>query len=330
MKILLRAVFLIATVIGLFFADYAEEFAIAQDYPNKPIKLIVPYPPGGGTDIAARWIAQKLSDRLNQQVFVDNRAGANGNIGTELIAKAVPDGYVIGMATPGPVTVGRSLYPNLPYDPKQDLEPIILANESPIVLVVNPSISATSLKALVALAKAKPGKLTSALVSFGSVPHLLTEVLKISADIDVLDVPYKGGAPATLDVISGQTDLLFSVLPVVLPNIKANQLRAIAITSKTRSPLLPEVPTTAEQGFGEVVGSAWNGIVAPAGTPKVIVDKLNNEILRILSAPDTKERFASLGMEAIGGTPQDFAKYLQVESEKWAKIVEAAHLQMPQ
>ena len=167
MKILLRAVFLIATVIGLFFADYAEEFAIAQDYPNKPVNLIVPYPPGGGTDIAARWIAQKLSDRLNQQVFVDNRAGANGNIGTELIAKAVPDGYVIGMATPGPVTVGRSLYPNLPYDPKQDLEPIILANESPIVLVVNPSISATSLKAVVALAKAKPGKLTSALVSFG-------------------------------------------------------------------------------------------------------------------------------------------------------------------
>src|SRR6516225_9619124 len=158
--------------------------AFAESYPARPIKLIVPYPAGGGTDIAARWIGQKLSEALHQQIVVDNRAGANGNLGTNVIAKAVPDGYVIGMATPGPVTVGRSLYPNLPYDPKQDLEPIILANESPIVLVVNPSISATSLKALVALAKAKPGKLTSALVSFGSVPHLLTEVLKISADID--------------------------------------------------------------------------------------------------------------------------------------------------
>ncbi len=177
------------------------------------------------------------------------------------------------MATPGPVTVGRSLYSDLPYDPRKDLEPIILANESPIVLAVNPAISAKSLKELVALAKSEPGKLSAALVSTGSVPHLLTEMLKMSAGINVLDVPYKGGAPATLDVISGQVDMLFSVLPLILPNIKAGQLRPLVIASNTRSPLLPDVPTTAEEGYGDVTGSAWNGIVAPAGTPKAIIDK---------------------------------------------------------
>ena len=301
--------------------------AYAQDYPDRPVKLVVPYPPGGGTDIAARWVAGKLSDVLKQTMFVDNLPGANGNLGTDYIAKAAPDGYVIGMATPGPVTVGRSLYPDLPYDPQKDLEPIILANESPIVLAVNPAISAKSLKELVALAKSKPGKLSAALVSTGSVPHLLTEMLKMSAGIDILDVPYKGGAPATLDVISGQVDMLFSVLPLILPNIKAGQLRPLVIASNTRSPLLPDVPTTAEEGYGDVTGSAWNGIVAPAGTPKAIIDRLNEETSQILMTPDTKQRFNQLGMESVGGTPQDFAKFLQAESQKWGEVVAKAHLQ---
>jgi tripartite-type tricarboxylate transporter receptor subunit TctC len=306
-----------------------DDAALAQAYPNRPVKLIVPYPPGGGTDIAARWIADKLGDRLRQTVFVDNRAGANGNLGTDFIAKAAPDGYVIGMATPGPVTVGRSLYADLPYDPQKDLVPIILANESPIVLVVNPAVSAKSLKDLVASAKTKPGKLSAALVSTGSVPHLLTEMLKISAGINVLDVPYKGGAPAALDVIGGQVDILFSVLPLVLPNIKAGQLRALVIASKTRSSLIPDVPTTAEEGYGDVIGSAWNGIVAPASTPQEIVDKLNLETSQILATKDTEQRFNELGMEPVGGTPQSFAHYLQAESEKWAEVITTAHLRMP-
>jgi tripartite-type tricarboxylate transporter receptor subunit TctC len=306
-----------------------DDAALAQAYPNRPVKLIVPYPPGGGTDIAARWIADKLGDRLRQTVFVDNRAGANGNLGTDFIAKAAPDGYVIGMATPGPVTVGRSLYADLPYDPQKDLVPIILANESPIVLVVNPAVSAKSLKDLVASAKSKPGKLSAALVSTGSVPHLLTEMLKISAGINVLDVPYKGGAPAALDVIGGQVDILFSVLPLVLPNIKAGQLRALVIASKTRSSLIPDVPTTAEEGYGDVIGSAWNGIVAPASTPQEIVDKLNLETSQILATKDTEQRFNELGMEPVGGTPQSFAHYLQAESEKWAEVITTAHLRMP-
>jgi len=329
MKTFLRTPIIVAlgTIVSL--AAGIAGVACAQDYPTRPIRLIVPYPAGGGTDIAGRWMADKLSARLNQRVFVDNRAGANGNLGTDNIAKADADGYVIGMGTPGPITVGRSLYPDLPYDPKKDFAPIILANESPVVLVVNPALPFQSLKEIVVAAKASPGKLTTALVSTGSVPHLLTEMFKISAGVDVLDVPYKGGAPATLDVISGQVNMLFSVLPLVLPNIKAGQLRAIAITSKTRSPLLPDVPTTAEQGYGDVVGSAWNGIVAPAGTPKAVIDKLNAESASILADPDTKERFTALGMEAVGGSPQSFADYLQAESDKWAKVIAAAHLRAP-
>ena len=329
MSTLLRYIASFALGTSVLVGLSVDDAALAQAYPNRPVKLIVPYPPGGGTDIAARWIADKLGDRLRQTVFVDNRTGANGNLGTDFIAKAAPDGYVIGMATPGPVTVGRSLYADLPYDPQKDLVPIILANESPIVLVVNPAVPAKSLKDLVASAKSKPGKLSAALVSTGSVPHLLTEMLKISAGINVLDVPYKGGAPAALDVIGGQVDILFSVLPLVLPNIKAGQLRALVIASKTRSSLIPDVPTTAEEGYGDVIGSAWNGIVAPASTPQEIVDKLNLETSQILATKDTEQRFNELGMEPVGGTPQSFAHYLQAESEKWAEVITTAHLRMP-
>jgi len=321
---------LLSSVVGLGLLLFltANEAAFAQEYPTRPVRLVVPYPAGGGTDIAARWIAQKLSVSLGKQLVVDNRAGANGNIGTEVIAKATPDGYVIGMATPGPITIGRSLYADLPYDPEKDFVPIILANESPVVLVVNPKLPANSLKDLVAYAKSKPGKLTAALVSTGSVPHLLTEMLKMSAGVDILDVPYKGGAPATLDVISGQVDVLFSVLPLVLPNIKSGQLKALAIASPARSTLLPDVPTTQEQGFGDVVGTAWNGVIAPAGTPKGVVEKLNTELAKILETSETKERFAALGMESVGGSPKSFADFMQAETEKWAKVVKAAKLRI--
>jgi len=302
--------------------------AFAQGYPDKPVRLIVPYPPGGGTDIAARLIAQRLSERLQQQVLVDNRAGANGNIGTDVLARAAPDGYTIGMGTPGPVTVGRSLYPQLPYDPQKDLVPIILANESPIVLALNPSMPARSVGELVALAKARPGKLSAALVSTGSVPHLLTEMLKSAAGIDVLNVPYKGGAPAATDVVGGQVDMLFSVLPIVLPYIGAGKLRAVAVASDTRSPLIPDVPTMKEAGFGQVTGSAWNGVMAPAGTPLEIIRRLNSEISTFLAATETKERFTKLGMQAVGGSPADFAAFLRMESEKWAKVIKTAGIKV--
>jgi tripartite-type tricarboxylate transporter receptor subunit TctC len=330
MSALSKSIIAIIFAAGAIFGLGIDELAFAQDYPSRPIRLVVPYPPGGGTDIAARWIADKLSAEFDEKVFVDNRAGANGNLGTDFIAKSTPDGYVIGMATPGPVTVGRSLYADLSYDPKKDLMPIILANESPIVLVVNSKSPVKSLRELIASAKSGSGKLSAALVSTGSVPHLVTEMLKLSADVDILDVPYKGGAPAMLDVINGQVDMLFSVLPLVLPNIQAGPLRPLVIASKTRSSLIPDVPTTAEDGYGDVIGSAWNGVVAPAGTPKAIIDKLNSEISQVLATADTKQRFTDLGMQSVGGTPQDFAQFLQSESEKWAAVISAAHLQAPQ
>jgi tripartite-type tricarboxylate transporter receptor subunit TctC len=324
MRILLSALAMAAVSLACLGVVNA---ASAQDYPAKPIRMIVPYPAGGGTDIAARWICQRLSEQLKQQVFVDNRAGANGNLGTSNIAKAAPDGYVIGMATPGPVTVGRSLYHDLPYDPQKELEPIILANESPIVLVLNPSLPAGSLPDLVALARSRPGKLTAALVSTGSVPHLLTEMLKSAAGIDILDVPYKGGGPAAMDAISGQVDMLFSVVPLVLPYIQAGQLRAIAVASETRSALLPNVPTVKEAGYENIIGSAWNGIVAPGGTPQDIIMKLNAETAEVLASAETKARFATLGMEAMGGSPRSFAEFLQAETRKWAEVIKATGVQ---
>src|SRR5579862_5406282 len=284
--------------------------ARADDYPDRPIKLIVPYPAGGGTDIAARFVAQKLGERLQRRLIVDNRGGANGNLGTDLIAHAAPDGYTIAMATPGPVTVARSLYPSLPYDPRTDLVPVILVNESPIVLVVNPGVAA---------------KTTCALVSTGSVPHLVTEMFKGAAGIDILDVPYKGGGPAAIDVISGRVDMFFSVVPLVLPYIESGKLRPIAVASANRSRLLPDVPTLTEAGYA-VVGSAWNGIVAPRGTPDAIVAKLNAETAAVLAASETKDAFAALGMEAVGGSPQSFASFLAAEREKWAKVIAAAHI----
>ena len=308
------------------FALLVCAIAFGQAYPTKPIKLVVPYPAGGGTDIAARWIAQKLGDQLQQPVIIDNRPGANGNIGTDAIAKAASDGYTIGMATPGPVTVGRSLYPRLAYDPEKDLAPIILANDSPIVLVLNPAVPANSMRELVELARQKPGKLTAALVSTGSVPHLLTELLKSAAAIDILEVPYKGGSPAMTDVMGGQVDMFFSVLPLVLQQINTGKLRAIAVASERRSALIPEVPTMREAGYAQVVGSAWNGIVAPAGVSKEIVQKLNLEIAKVLDLPETRDHFAAIGMEPGSGSPDAFARFLHVESEKWAAVVKAANI----
>jgi tripartite-type tricarboxylate transporter receptor subunit TctC len=298
--------------------------ATAQGYPAKPVRIIVPYPPGGGTDLVARVIAQKLGDAFGRPLIVDNRPGANGLIGTEATAKAPPDGYTLGMATPGPVTVAKSLYPKLGYDPERDLAPVILANASPNVLAIHPSVPARSVRELLALAKTRP--LRAGVSTIGSVQHLLAEMLNHSSGVKLDIITYKGGAQVATDVVGGQIESLWSVLPVVLPFIHSGRLRVLAVASEKRTALLPAAPTTREAGFPGVVAAAWNGVVAPAATPQPVIAALNREIARSLQAHDVKERFISLGMEAIGGSPEDFGAFIRAETTKWAKLVKAANI----
>ena len=297
---------------------------VAADYPTKPLKLIVPYPPGAGTDAVSRLVADRLAVRLGQPVVVENRVGADGNIGTDAMAKAAPDGYTLGVATPGPVAVGKSLYPNLPYDPVRDLVPVIRLNEAPVVLLVHPSVPAKSVAELIAFAKANPGKLNAAIAANGSMNHLVTELFKHDAGVNIVSIPYKGGAPAIQDVLGGRVEVLFISVSSVVPQVEAGKLRALAVAAPTRSPFLPGVPTMAEAGLPNVVGSQWNGIVVPAGTPQPIVDKLNTEMQAILADPDMKERFAKLGMTPIGGSPQSFGDFVKVEQPKWAGVIKSA------
>ena len=313
------ALFVIALVIG-------ARTAPAQGYPARTIRIIVPYPPGGGTDLAARLISQKLTESLGRSVIVENRAGANGNIGTDAMAKAAPDGYTIGMATPGPVTAGKSLYPNLPYDPERDLAPVILVNASPNVLAVHPSVPARSVNELIALAKARPLRISASTIA--SVQHLLGEMLNHATGVRMEVITYKGGAQAATDVAGGQVEALWSVLPAALPFIQGGRLRVLAVASEKRTALLPAVPTMGEAGWPSVVGTAWNGVVVPAGTPKAITDTLAAEIGRGIHVSDVKERFTASGMEAIGGTPEEFGAFLRAETSKWARVIKSANIKI--
>jgi tripartite-type tricarboxylate transporter receptor subunit TctC len=298
--------------------------AHAQNYPAKPIRIIVPYPPGGGTDVVARLIGQKLSESIGRPVIVDNRAGANGVIGTEATAKAAPDGYTLGMATPGPVTVAKGLIPNLAYDPERDFAPVILANASANVFATHPSVPARSVKEFVALARGRP--MHVGVSAIGSVQHLLAEMMNRDAAAKLQIITYKGGAQVATDVVGGQIESMWNVLPVVLPLIQSGRVRPLAVASEKRSALLSNVPTMGEAGWPSVVAIAWNGVVAPAGTPRAIVTLLNKEIARGIEAPDIKERFAALGMEPISGSPEDFEKFLKAETAKWSQLVKAANI----
>lgn len=298
--------------------------ALAQTYPTRLIRLISPSAPGGGTDIAARLIGQRLSESLKRPVVVENRAGAGGTLGSEAIARAAPDGYTIGMAQPGPMTVMRNFLP-LTYDLERDFAPIILANESAIVLVIHPSIPARSLKDLVTLVKTRP--LNVAFASVGSLPHLIAELFKQEARANFNSIPYKGGGPAITDMVGGQVDALWSVVPVVLPFTQNGKLKALAVAGNKRSAFFPNVATTAEAGWPGVVGTAWNGVVAPAGTPKDIIARLNTEIRHALSSPDIRERYTTLGMEAFEeNTPESFGAFMHAESVKWARVIKTAKI----
>ena len=308
-------------------ASLSSSAAYAQaSYPNKPITFVVPYGAGGGADSRSRQIAQKMSVILKQPIIVDNKPGAGGNIGTEYISRAAPDGYTIGMGNFAPMAVNKTLFGNLRYDPEVDLTPIVLIEKGPLVLVVNPSSSYKTVQDIVAAAKAKPGVLTFSSGGIGGSHQLSAELFKQSAGIDMIHVPYKSGSAGLTDLMAGNVTMMFDQMYSALPSIKADKLRPIAITSKKRSPLLPNVPTFAEAGYPKVEVLNWQGLIAPKGTPKAIIDKLNAAANEVLKDPQLRELMLSQGNEIGGGTPADFAALIKTESTKWSAVVKAANI----
>jgi len=293
---------------------------LAQSYPSKPIRLVLPYPPGGGTDVIARPLAQKLTEQLGQQVIVDNRGGAGGNIGMEFVAKSPADGYTLLFALTAQYAVNLSLYPKLPYDPVRDYAPISLLANAPYLLVVHPALPAKSVAELVALVKARPGQLSYSSSGNGSGAHLAGEMLRSLARVEIVHVPYKGAGPAMPDLIAGQVQLSFITYTAAGPHIKTGRLRALGVTTAKRSPTLPDLPAIGETlaGYDSAV---WYGFAAPAGTPPEIVSKLNAEVLRVLAAPDFRSRITLEAVSPIGSTPEEFGSFMRSEIVRWAKVV---------
>jgi tripartite-type tricarboxylate transporter receptor subunit TctC len=295
--------------------------AIAQEYPSKPVKIVVPFPAGGSVDAVARILAQKLSAKLGKQFVVENRPGAGGNIGSDFVAKAPRDGYTLLLAGVSSHAINPSLYPQLSYDPVKDFTPICLVYSLPNVLVVNPSVPARSVQELVTLAKAKPGNLTFASSGNGTTLHLSGELFKRMAGIDMVHVPYKGNAPAVTDLLGGQVNLMFDNVNNSLPHIKAGKLRALAVTGAARSKVLPDIPTLAESGFRGFNILSWGGIFGPANVPKTVVDRLNTEINSALRDKQVHDLLVSDGIEVQGDTPAEFQAFLQSEIARWSKLV---------
>ena len=313
---------LLAAALGATGDGFAQRDP-ADGYPSKPIRLIVPFATGGGTDLTARAIAQKLTEAWGQPVIVDNRPGANGTIGVEAAVKSPPDGYTLTMISSSH-SVNVSLYKNLPYDLLKDLEPITQATRQPYALVVNPALPVKSVQDLVALARQKPGTLNYGSSGIGGLSHLSGALLASLADIKLTHVPYKGGAPAMTDVIGGQIDMLFSTILQSHAFIEAGKLRPLAVTTATRSPAAPQLPTMDEAGVKGFEVAGWYGILAPAGTPRSIIVKLNKEIVRILQTPEVRQHMAADGSEPVGSTPEQFAAHIRSEVAKWHKVVEEA------
>jgi tripartite-type tricarboxylate transporter receptor subunit TctC len=300
--------------------------AAQSNYPNKPINLIVPYGAGGSADSRSRQLGQKMSVLFKQPIVIENKPGAGGNIGTEFIARAAPDGYTIGMGNFAPMAVNKTLFGNLRYDPETDISPIMLVEKGPLVLVVNPNSPYKTIGDIVAAAKAKPGVLTFSSGGIGGSHQLSAELFELNADISMIHVPYKSGSAALTDLMAGNVDIMFDQMYSAVPNIKADKLRPIAITSKKRSPLLPNVPSFSELGYPKVEVLNWQGLIAPKGTPKAIIDKLNAAANEALKDPGVREIMLSQGNEIGGGSPAEFAALIKSESTKWSAVVKAANI----
>jgi tripartite-type tricarboxylate transporter receptor subunit TctC len=299
--------------------------AWAQAYPLRPVRVIVPFAPGGPTDVCARLIAQKLSERLGKQFYVENVAGAGGNIGTGQAARAAADGYVILISVNSHV-INPTLYDQVPYDPFKDFAAVTLAVTFASALSVNPAVPANSIRELVTLVKGSPGKYSFASPGFGTPSHLLGEQFRVAAGLDLVHVPYGGSGPVITSVVAGNTPIGFAALSAAVPQIQDGKLRALAVMSDHRSQALPDLPTIAEAGYPELDGDAWVGVLVPTGTPQDIITLLHREIVKIIAQPDMKERLAALGLEPVGNSPEEFTAQMKIEMEKWAKVIQAAKI----
>jgi len=292
-----------------------------QDWPSRPVRMVVPFPPGSSPDLIARLLTEKLAPALGQPVVVENRSGAGGNLGTALVAHAAPDGYTIGFSIPGPLAVNSVLYKKMEYDPFKDLAPVCLIAASPNLLVVDPKLGIGSVKELVALAESQPGKLNYGSVGSGSASHLTMELFKEAAGMDIVHVPYPGSPQVNTAILSGQVAAGFVVPATVMPLVESGRLKAIAVTTSVRSIVLPEYPTLAESGYPEVVSTAWQGVVAPAKTPKPVIERLSRELVAIVRADDVREKMIRLYFQPIGSSPSGLANLMRQEVERWGKVI---------
>ncbi len=306
----------------VFFGTIAS--ALPETYPSRPVRMIVAFPPGGGSDIAARIIAHKLAELWGQQVVVENRPGAGGVIGTEAAAAAPPDGYTLFLGTLGNLSVNKHLYPAMKVDPVRDFAPVTQVVDVQFAAMANPAFPANSIGELIALAKAKPGTINFSSSGAGGAPHLAAELLKSAASIDLVHIPYKGSAPSMQDVIAGRVQITFDSLLQGLPFIKQGALKPLAVLGRSRSPLLPEVPTVSESGLPGYEITNWFGLVAPAGTPKDIIEKVHDDAVQVLRLPEVRKKFAELAAESVGNTPAEFGDRIRDDSEKWARIIKQA------
>ena len=310
-------------VLGVMSAD-----AVAQAFPSKPVRWVVPFPPGGSADIMGRMIGQELAKTVGQPVVIENRAGASAIVGSEYVARSAPDGYTLLQGNVSQMTIHPALYPKLPYDPLRDFAPVTVLGIVTSVVVVTPSLPVDSVKDLVALAKKRPGQLNYTSSGAGASTHLTGELLKQRAGIAMTHVNYKGSGPALTDVMAGFVEIMFENLPSALPFIRSGKLKVLAVTGKNRSAILPEVPTLAESGFPGFDMVSWQALLAPAGTPRPVIDRLNAEVGRVLRTPEMKEKMSGLGTDIVANSPEEFAQYLRVETAKWSQIVKVSGIRL--
>jgi tripartite-type tricarboxylate transporter receptor subunit TctC len=305
----------------------APRLAWSQDYPARPVRVIVPFAAGGPNDLAARLIAQGLSDRLGKQFYIENIGGAGGNVGTGQAAKATPDGYTVLVVAPS-YSANPTLFDSVPYDPQKSFDAVTLAATAPTVLTVHPSVEAKTVNELVRLIKASPGKFSYASPGTGTPPHLLGELFRLSLQLDIVHVPYSSGGQAIGSTVAGHTPISFGALPPAVPHVKEGKLRALAVTSRAASPALPGIPAIAQAGYPNIAADIWTAVLVPAGTPKEIVGLLQREIAKVLAAPNVSERMAALGYEAVGNSPEECAAHISSETTRWAKVIRDANIKV--